>query len=263
MHRLKSFLQGGCLLALLLVSSVALQGAQAETTPATPPAATQATPPAATQATPPAATPDTSPAAPPATPAAQPESPAPSPAPAAPATQPEAPVPSPAPAPQAAPAPEGDAANATPIDVVARPAALLRGNSSWDDGYKNLTAAFKKINAEITKAGLKAAGRPITAFIETDDKGFRFEAMIPLEKSPDGKDALTPEVRLGQTPAGKAMKFQHRGAYDDIDSTYEALTAFMDEKGLEARDLFVEEYLNDMKAAEDPGTQIDIYVYLK
>ena len=191
---------------------------------------------------------------------------------AEPATPPAAPVSpaapaDPAPADPARPVPDapadGDASNAEPIDVAARPVALIRGNSSWEDGYKNLTGAFKKINAEVTKAGLKAAGRPVTAFVETDDNGFHYEAMVPIEKAPEGKESLTPEVRLGQSPAGKAMKFQHRGAYDDIDSTYEAVTAYLDEKNIEARNLFVEEYLNDMKSADDAGTQIDIYVFIK
>ena len=62
-----------------------------------------------------------------------------------------------------------------------------------------------------------------------------------------------PTSALAQSPSGKAIKFQHRGAYDDIDSTYEAITAYLDEKGLEARNLFVEEYLNDAKDFDRHG----------
>ena len=234
MHGLKRVIQGLRLLAFIVLTGFAGQGALAQTTPATPP------PPAPAVAGPPVAAPaETAPAP----------------------AMPVAPAPDAMPAPD--PAPDGDASNAAPVDVEARPVALIRGNSSWDDGFKNLNAAFKKIQTEITKSGLKAVGRPITAFVETDDNGFHYEAMVPLEKAPEGKEALTPEVRLGQSPSGKAMKFQHRGAYDDIDSTYEAITAYMDEKGLEARNLFVEEYLNDMKTPDDAGTQIDIYVFLK
>nr|WP_245300287.1 GyrI-like domain-containing protein [Methylocystis bryophila] len=43
-------------------------------------------------------------------------------------------------------------------------------------------------------------------------------------------------VEVGATPAGKALKFEHRGPYEDIESTYEAITAFLDEKGLETKD---------------------------
>ena len=76
--------------------------------------------------------------------------------------------------------------------------------------------------------------------------------MIPIDKAPEGKTTLSETVKLGQTPAGKAMKFEHRGSYEDIDSTYEAITAYLDEKGLEADNLFVEEYLNEVKDLRRP-----------
>ena len=59
------------------------------------------------------------------------------------------------------------------------------------------------------------------------------------------------------------MRFEHRSAYDDIDSTYEAITAYLDEKGIEAKPMFVEEYLTDPKSADDNNLQVDIYVFVK
>jgi effector-binding domain-containing protein len=70
-------------------------------------------------------------------------------------------------------------------------------------------------------------------------------------------------ISLAESPSGKAIKFQHRGAYDDIDSTYEAITAYLDEKGIDARNLFVEDYLNEAKDSTDINLQVDIYVFLK
>ncbi len=46
-------------------------------------------------------------------------------------------------------------------------------------------------------------------------------------------------------------------------STYEAITAFLDEKGLDTKNLFVEEYLTDLKTSDDDGLEVDIYVFLK
>ena len=70
-------------------------------------------------------------------------------------------------------------------------------------------------------------------------------------------------MKIGQTPAGKAMRFQHFGAYSDIDGTYDAITAYLDEKGIDAQDFFIEEYMNDVKDADDPALQVNIYVLLK
>jgi effector-binding domain-containing protein len=149
------------------------------------------------------------------------------------------------------------------LDIPARPVARLRGQGSWTDGLKTLSEAVAKAKAAAEKAGLTADGRPLVAFTETDDNGFHFEAMLPLAKAPEGKLKLDGGVEIGASPAGKALKFQHRGPYAEIDSTYEAITAFLDEKGLDTKNLFVEEYLTDLKTSDDDGLEVDIYVFLK
>jgi effector-binding domain-containing protein len=202
-----------------------------------------------------AQTPPTSPSAPaPATPSAA--SPL--------AVTPPAAAPAPA-APSTAQQPPDESAvdAAQNVDVPARPVALMRGNTTWDDGFKAITGALTQIKSEMTKAGLTASGHPFTVFVETDDAGFRYEAMIPLDKAPEGKSELTSVVKIGASPSGKAMKFQHRGAYDDIDATYEAITAYLDEKNIEAQNMFVEEYLTDLKASDDQSLEVDIYVFIK
>ena len=147
--------------------------------------------------------------------------------------------------------------------MTAHPAAFIEGKANWTEGFSALTGALSQVKAQLAKSGLAASGHPIAVFTATDDSGFSYRAMIPIDKAPEGKTALSDTVKLGQTPAGKAMKFEHRGSYEDIDSTYEAITAYLDEKGLEADNLFVEEYLNDVKTPDDPTLQVDIYVLLK
>jgi effector-binding domain-containing protein len=148
-------------------------------------------------------------------------------------------------------------------DVVARVAIETRGAASWEDGYAKINEAIAKLRAAAQKAGLKENGRPMAVFTDTDDAGFKFDAMLPVDSPADAKPDLGADVTLAQTPSGKALRFQHRGAYDDIDATYEAITAYLDEKGLEARNLFAEEYLNDAKDSGDTNFQVDIHVFLK
>jgi len=100
-------------------------------------------------------------------------------------------------------------------------------------------------------------------FIESDDTGFKYHAGYPLEAVPEGKSSLSEAVKIGQTPSGKTMRFEHQDAYADIDATYDAITAYLDEKGVDAQDSFVEEYANDVKDADDPTLQVNIYVLLK
>ncbi|HLJ70507.1 MAG TPA: GyrI-like domain-containing protein [Roseiarcus sp.] len=238
------------LCAIVIAAFAAGDAAKAQSQPATPAAQTPAAAPAPSAA-PPAPAPAT-PAVPPAAAGASPNAPA---APATPQAQtPAAPLPAP---------PQSDAAETPTIQLAARPAAYIEGKANWDEGFSAINNAIAAVDAELAKAGMRPAGRPLAVFTETDDTSFRFRAMVPIDAIPDGKTSLSDTVKFGQTPAGKAMKFEHRGSYEDIDSTYEAITAFLDEKGLESQNLFYEEYLNDVKSPDDPTLEVDIYVLLK
>lgn len=174
----------------------------------------------------------------------------------------------PAPAPQAAPpaSQQGQApadAETSLVTLAPRPAATLRVSSAWADGYPNILSAFARLAKALEAEGLKPAGKPLAVLVETRDDGFTFEAMAPIAAIPAGKTELTPDIKFGETPGGRAYKFQHRSAYDDLDTTYEAITAFLDDKGLEAKDQIIEEYLTTPREADDTSLQVDIYVMLK
>jgi effector-binding domain-containing protein len=157
----------------------------------------------------------------------------------------------------------GDPANADEVTLPGKPAAVLSGTSTWDDGFTNLKNAFRKIEEELTRAAITPAGRPITVFLETDDLGFRYEAMIPIPQAPEGRATLTPEIRFGKTPEGKAFRFVHKDAYEDIDSTYETITAYLDAKSIVVKDAFIEEYVTDLTEATDPNLEVNIFVQPK
>jgi effector-binding domain-containing protein len=149
------------------------------------------------------------------------------------------------------------------VDVPARPVLVLKGQAKWDDAAKTLTDSLAKVTAAATKAGLAPNGRPLAVFTDTDDNGFHYEAMLPIAKAPEGKVKLADGVDVGASPAGKALKFEHRGSYDEIDATYEAITAYLDEKGLDTNNVFIEEYLTNLTNAEDANVDVDIYVFVK
>jgi len=155
-----------------------------------------------------------------------------------------------------------DDSSATTLELTPRPVAYVNANAEWANGFKSVMGEIAKVDAAVKKAGLTQAGHPFALFLATDDKSFQFEAMVPLAGKPEAKD-LSDGVKIGESPAGKAIKFLHRGAYDDIDSTYELITAFLDEKGLESQNRFIEEYLTDTTEPDDANLEADIYVFLK
>jgi effector-binding domain-containing protein len=190
-----------------------------------------------------------------------PTPPTPTPSPAASATP--SPTPTPAPSPTPTPSPDTGASTGETLELVSHPAAYLEAKASHDEVFSAIMASLALVRGELDKAGIKPTGHPLAVFLSADDVGFTYRAEIPIDAIPDGKTQLTPVVKFGQTPVGKAMRFEHRGAYDDIDATYEAITAYLDEKGIDAQDVFMEEYLNDVKTSDDPNLQVDIYVLLK
>jgi effector-binding domain-containing protein len=212
---------------------------------------------------PPAASPPaaTTPATPEPTPSATP-TPAPLPPPAE--TKSPADPPSAAQAPATPPPPAASVQTADPfgeqITLEPKKVVIARGTANWDSAFDTLIESFKSLTALLDKQGLKPAGNSMVVYTSTDDTGFTFLTEIPVDQDPKN---LTKDMSIGKSPDGKALKFVHRGSYDNMDNTYEAITNHLDDKKLEAKDTFVEEYITDpLKTAEDKLV-INVYVPLK
>lgn len=195
-------------------------------------------------------------------PAPQTPPPAVAPAPANPPAPPAAPVPAPAP-PAEADKPAAEASAPVEKLLMPRPVLRLKGTSTWDDGFNMLKNALATLEAEAKKHNLPQAGQPLLHFLDSDDLGFTFEAMLPLGAEPAAGLSFAQGVDATQSPAGRAILFTHESAYDDIDSAYEAITAWLDEKGLVATGKFLEEYLHLPEKRDDVTLKLNIYVFLK
>lgn len=162
----------------------------------------------------------------------------------------------------APPAPAAESSAANIVEIAPRPALAFEGQSAWDDGYTSILNAFQRLKQEGERASLKPAGRPVAVFLFTDDAGFRFRALLPLAEAPTNA-SVGAEFSLGKTPAGRAAKFEHRGPYDEIDATYEAITAWLDDRNLLAEDFFAEEWVAEGTGSGDVDIAVDVYVFLK
>lgn len=259
----------------------------------TPPAATD-TPSSSTAPPPPSAPATAAPAAPTAAPSpetATPGAAAPAPStstpPATPATPPAAPnMESPAPAapPPAAPNPESVAPQTPPSatppgseppPVIAAPktdedafgaevtlepktVVTFQGKGNWDSAFETVQSAFRAIDEALARAGVKPSGPPMVIYLDSNDNGFTYRAAVPVESAPND-DALG-DFKVGQSPAGAMLKFTHRGSYDTMDMTYEAITNFLESKNLDAKDLFIEEYVTDPLTTPENKLVINVYV---
>lgn len=154
----------------------------------------------------------------------------------------------------------GDPSDVDPVLLVAKPVLILSGSAGWDEGFKRLAESFRILRQEAAKAQLPIAGRPLTLFLETDDNGFRYEAMLPVGQGPAGAPAFGNGVRPGMSPAGPSLRFVHIAPYDDIDSTYETITAYLEAKSIVVKDAFLEEYVGELTDPADPNLEINVYV---
>jgi effector-binding domain-containing protein len=157
-------------------------------------------------------------------------------------------------------APAGDAFGES-TTLPAKTTVFVKGSGSWDKAFETISASFRKLKTYVDKEGLKTDGLPMTIFTATDDTGFTYQAAIPIAEAP--KNPPRGDIAVGQSPSGQALKFLHRGSYDSLDNTYEAITNYLDDKRIEAQDLFIEEYVTDPTATDANKLIINVYVLTK
>ena len=148
-----------------------------------------------------------------------------------------------------------------PVMLPERTIIYLKGHTNWDAAFDTLIDSFKSLNEYLDKQGIKPNGPAMTIYTQTDDTGFSFEAALPIAAAP--ANPPKGDIAVGQAPTGKALKFVHRGSYDAMDSSYEAITNYLDDKGLEAKDLFIEEYASDPGKTDLDQLVINVFVPLK
>ena len=168
-----------------------------------------------------------------------------------PSTAPKAP----APAPVQAADPFGEQITLTQKTVI-----VTKGTANWDTAFETLIASLKTLSAALEKDGGKSAGNSMIVYTSTDDTGFSYLAEIPVDQEPKN---LPKTISVAKSPDGKALKFVHRGSYENMDNTYEAITNHLDDKKLEAKDTFIEEYITDPLKTQEDKLVINVYVPLK
>ena len=152
--------------------------------------------------------------------------------------------------------PFGEEVTLTPKTVIA-----LKSSATWDSAFETIQDAFKNVYAFLDRQGIKPAGPEMTIYTASDDAGFEFQAAVPIAEEP--KDPPKGDLAIGKSPEGKALKFMHRGSYDSLDAAYDAITHYLDERKLEARDLYIEQYDTDLIKTPEDNLVIEVLVPIK
>lgn len=148
-------------------------------------------------------------------------------------------------------------------DITARPVLRIKGQSTWDEGFVALKKSIALLEAEAKRLNLPRVGHPVAYFVDSDDIGFTYEAMLPLAAAAPGSTGFGAGFDAAQSPAGRAVVFPFEGAYEDIDTAYEAATAWLDDKNLVSTGKFLEEYEFVPEKADETTMRLKIIVFLK
>jgi len=146
------------------------------------------------------------------------------------------------------------------VTLAEQPIVFTAGTGEWDTALETLTEAFKSVKQFLDKAGLKAAGPPMTIYTAMDDVSFNFQAAIPVQTPPS--KAPTGEILAGTSPAGKALKFVHRGSFEAMTQTYDTISHHVEEKQISTQELLIEEYITDLLTAPADKLVVNIFVPL-
>lgn len=147
------------------------------------------------------------------------------------------------------------------VQLTEKTIVYLAGSGLWDSAFETIQGAFKTVYGAMQKLHVEGAGPPMTIYTATDDTGFQFQAAVPVAQAPT--PPAESNVKVGKSPTGKALKFIHRGSYDSMDTTYDAITNYLDEKQLDAMDLFIEQYMKNPLSTPEDDLVIEIYVPIK
>ena len=139
---------------------------------------------------------------------------------------------------------------------------FFAGSGQWDNAFETIVDGFKAVNGYLKKAGIKPTGPAMTIYTSTNDTSFQFRAAFPIAEPPKDKPP-TGDIAVDKTAPGKAFKFVHRGSYDDMDTTYDAITNFLDEKQLDAKGLFIEQYVTDPITTPQEKLVVEVFVPVK
>jgi effector-binding domain-containing protein len=137
----------------------------------------------------------------------------------------------------------------------------MKGSATWETAYETLVEAFKTINDYMQKQKIAASDKPMAIYTQTDETGFQYQVGIPIAEAP--KNPPKGDLAIAKTPGGKMLHFVHRGSYDAMDTTYEAITNHLDEKRLESEDMFIEQYVTDPLKTPEDKLVVNVYVPLK
>jgi effector-binding domain-containing protein len=121
---------------------------------------------------------------------------------------------------------------------------------------EKMGASYGQLVSNIQVNGMEMTGPPITVTTKWEENEYVFDNCIPI-KSVSGD--LSAQVFESKTYSGYALKLEHLGSYANLDSSYEAILAYIAQMGLEITENPWEVYISD--PSNTPEDKLVTHIY--
>jgi len=117
--------------------------------------------------------------------------------------------------------------------------------------------AYAKLTAFMSENSINFGGMPIAITRNWENSVWTFDAAIPVDLT--SIEGETGEIQLGQTYAGKVVKYIQKGSYNQGEASYALMDAYIAENELKRNGNPWEVYANDPETV--PESEILTYIY--
>ena len=148
------------------------------------------------------------------------------------------------------------------VEVTGQDILYIAASTSQEpaDIMESMAQAYMQISDFMYQAGIARSAPPMAITRAWVEGGYEFDAAIPVERVPG---ALPEGIIAGRSPSGTALRAIHRGAYDQMLSTYEKLAAYMAAHGLEQQGVSWELYVSDPAVTAEAERETHVYIMLE
>ena len=126
-----------------------------------------------------------------------------------------------------------------------------------------LGAAYGRVAVFVSANGLQIDGQPIAINNYWDDRGYGFDAGLPVSGTPTRGAGPGSAVRMGETYGGRVVRAVHVGPYTGLEDTYHKIEAFMITHKLEGNGRSWDIYVSDPGNTAEDELVTEVYQPVK
>jgi effector-binding domain-containing protein len=135
--------------------------------------------------------------------------------------------------------------------------------SGSEDINAALGAAYGRVAVFISANGLQIDGPPIAISNYRDERGYGFDAGIPVSGTPARGAGPDSPVRMGETYGGRVVRATHVGPHTKLQETYATIDAFVEAHDLEPNGRSWEAFVSDPGNTPEDELKTEVYYPVK